>query len=69
MAHVVLWPDHCIQDSEGAAFHADLNVTMPAAVIRKGMRPQVDSYSAFLKMTERQQRVFQDCCGTGDTGT
>ena len=45
----VLWPDHCTQDSEGAAFHADLNVTMPAAVIRKGMRPQVDSYSAFFE--------------------
>ncbi|GIT89786.1 nicotinamidase [Jannaschia pagri] len=45
----VLWPDHCVQGTEDAAFHPDL-VTDPArAVIRKGMNPAVDSYSAFFE--------------------
>ncbi|MDA0845786.1 MAG: bifunctional nicotinamidase/pyrazinamidase [Proteobacteria bacterium] len=45
----VLWPDHCIQGSIGAAFHPDLNTDLANAVIRKGMNPEVDSYSAFLE--------------------
>ena len=45
----VLWPDHCIIGSEGAAFHAGL-VTDPAdLVIRKGFRREIDSYSAFFE--------------------
>ena len=44
-----LWPDHCIQGSIGAAFHPDLNTDLANAVIRKGMNPEVDSYSAFLE--------------------
>jgi nicotinamidase/pyrazinamidase len=49
----VLWPDHCVQDSAGAAFHPDL-VTAPARlVVRKGMNPEVDSYSAFFENDRR----------------
>lgn len=44
----VLWPDHCIQGTEGAAFHADLD-TAGDLIIRKGFRPGVDSYSAFFE--------------------
>lgn len=45
----VLWPDHCVQGTDGAAFHKDL-VTDPAdMIIRKGFRPQIDSYSAFFE--------------------
>jgi len=45
----VLWPDHCIQGSKGAEFHAGL-VTNPAQmIVRKGFRPQIDSYSAFFE--------------------
>ncbi|NDW54761.1 bifunctional nicotinamidase/pyrazinamidase [Aliiroseovarius sp. PrR006] len=45
----VLWPDHCVQGTDGAAFHPDL-LTAPAdLVIRKGFRPQIDSYSAFFE--------------------
>lgn len=43
----VLWPDHCIQGSKGAAFHPALDVTRATLIIRKGMNPAVDSYSAF----------------------
>ncbi len=44
----VLWPDHCIQGTEGAAFHADLD-TAGDLIIRKGFSPGVDSYSAFFE--------------------
>jgi len=43
----VLWPDHCVQRSDGAAFHPELDTHPAAVVIRKGMNPAVDSYSAF----------------------
>ncbi len=43
----VLWPDHCVQDSAGAAFHADLAVAKGELVLRKGFDPAIDSYSAF----------------------
>lgn len=45
----VLWPDHCIQGGEGAAFHADLNVDRADLIIRKGFRRGIDSYSAFFE--------------------
>lgn len=44
----VLWPDHCIQGSHGAAFHADLRLDADL-IIRKGFRSHVDSYSAFFE--------------------
>jgi nicotinamidase/pyrazinamidase len=43
----VLWPDHCIQATAGAAFHPELDTRSATLVIRKGMNPAVDSYSAF----------------------
>ncbi|SHG93299.1 bifunctional nicotinamidase/pyrazinamidase [Cognatishimia maritima] len=45
----VLWPDHCVQGSEGAAFHAGLNVDRADMIIRKGYNPAIDSYSAFFE--------------------
>jgi nicotinamidase/pyrazinamidase len=42
-----LWPDHCIQGSGGASFHRDLETDKIAAVFRKGMDPEIDSYSGF----------------------
>jgi len=44
-----LWPDHCIQGSEGAEFHPDLDTSQTELIIRKGFRPQIDSYSAFFE--------------------
>ena len=43
----VLWPDHCVQDTPGAALHACVPQAPLAAIVRKGMDPRVDSYSAF----------------------
>jgi nicotinamidase/pyrazinamidase len=45
----VLWPDHCVQGSEGAAFHADLDTNRADLIIRKGYNPAIDSYSAFFE--------------------
>jgi len=44
-----LWPDHCIQGSNGAEFHAELNTQPIQAVLRKGFRSEIDSYSAFYE--------------------
>lgn len=44
----VLWPDHCLQGSPGAALHPDLPWDRLAAIVRKGDDPLVDSYSGFL---------------------
>ncbi|UGU18280.1 bifunctional nicotinamidase/pyrazinamidase [Sinomicrobium kalidii] len=44
----VLWPDHCVQGSEGAEFAAALEKNRIAAIFRKGMHPEVDSYSGFF---------------------
>lgn len=44
-----LWPDHCVQGSDGAAFHPDLNIDAAEIIIRKGCRPPLDSYSAFFE--------------------
>ncbi len=43
----VLWPDHCVQGSRGAEFHPDLNMNSVEAIFRKGMDPEIDSYSGF----------------------
>ena len=45
----VLWPDHCVQGSAGAAFHPDLQVDGADLIIRKGFRSAIDSYSAFFE--------------------
>lgn len=45
----VLWPDHCMQGSPGASFHPDLTVDRADLIIRKGFRPDIDSYSAFFE--------------------
>lgn len=43
----ILWPAHCVQGTKGAEFHPDLNIKKIAAIFRKGMNPDIDSYSAF----------------------
>ncbi|MBS1272074.1 MAG: Nicotinamidase [Candidatus Marinimicrobia bacterium] len=45
----VLWPDHCVQGSEGAEFHPDLKTAYAQAIIRKGYNQNRDSYSGFLE--------------------
>ena len=49
----VLWPDHCVQGSAGAAFHGGLAADHAELVIRKGFRPEIDSYSAFYENDQK----------------
>ena len=49
----VLWPDHCVQGSIGAAFHKDLDIDRADLILRKGYRPGIDSYSAFFENDRR----------------
>jgi nicotinamidase/pyrazinamidase len=45
----VLWPDHCVQGTRGAAFHDKLDLDPACLIIRKGFRKGLDSYSAFFE--------------------
>lgn len=44
-----LWPDHCVQNTAGAAFHPALDVPHAEMILRKGFRKDIDSYSAFTE--------------------
>ena len=41
------WPAHCIRQTQGAEFHADLKLGEEAVVVSKGTAPDEDGYSAF----------------------
>ena len=45
----ILWPDHCIQGTRGAAFRDDLDIPHAELIVRKGYRREVDSYSALFE--------------------
>ena len=45
----VLWPDHCVQGTQGAALRSDLNIPHAELVLRKGYHREIDSYSAFFE--------------------
>ncbi len=44
-----LWPDHCVQNTAGAALHPGLSIPHAELILRKGFRREIDSYSAFLE--------------------
>jgi nicotinamidase/pyrazinamidase len=49
----MLWPDHCVQGTEGAAFHPSLALPQAELILRKGFRSNIDSYSAFFENDRR----------------
>jgi len=49
----MLWPDHCVQASVGAALHPDLHLPHAALIMRKGFRREIDSYSIFRENDRR----------------
>jgi nicotinamidase/pyrazinamidase len=55
----VLWPEHCVQGSRGAAFHDALDTTRAQIILRKGMSLEIDSYSAFFE-NDRTTRTGLD---------
>lgn len=44
-----LWPDHCVQNTAGAALHPLLDIPHAELILRKGLSTEIDSYSAFLE--------------------
>ena len=50
-----LWPPHCVQATDGAALHPRLDTAPIAAIFRKGIHPDIDSYSAFFDNLRRRQ--------------
>lgn len=56
----ILWPDHCVQESPGAAFHPGLDVRPDDPVVRKGELPGVDSYSGFLDNDRKHETGLRD---------
>ena len=49
----VLWPNHCVQDTSGSFFHSSLITKHSDLIIRKGFRPEIDSYSAFFENDQK----------------
>ena len=43
-----MWPVHCVQGTSGVEFHPDLEQNKATYIIKKGMNPEIDSYSAFF---------------------
>jgi nicotinamidase/pyrazinamidase len=51
----VLWPDHCVQGTDGAALSKDLSLPKAQLIIRKGFHQDVDSYSALLEADKKTE--------------
>lgn len=49
----ILWPDHCVRQTWGAEFHAELRIANCELILRKGYHREVDSYSAFYENDRR----------------
>jgi nicotinamidase/pyrazinamidase len=60
----VLWPDHCVQGSDGAQFHSALATDPADMVIRKGYNPAIDSYSAFFENDHKTPTGLHGYCQT-----
>lgn len=51
----ILWPVHCVQNTRGAELHQGLNAARITKIVRKGMNPWIDSYSAFFDNARAQE--------------
>ena len=60
-----LWPSHCVQDTPGAAFHADLQLPADAIIVTKGDDPTEDAYSAFQGRAARGAGAAEALRGHG----
>ena len=56
----ILWPDHCVQGTQGTDFPEELNLNPAAAIFRKGTDPEVDSYSAFFDNGRRHKTGLEE---------
>jgi nicotinamidase/pyrazinamidase len=61
-----MWPDHCVQNTEGCAFHPELNQKPINKIIFKGLDPEVDSYSGFSDNEGKNEtEMFDSIRGPG----
>jgi len=65
----ILWPDHCVQGSTGAQFHSGLNRDKADMILRKGVNPAIDSYSAFFENDHQTPTGLHGYLQTRDIGT
>lgn len=65
----VLWPDHCVQDSEGAMFHDDLDADYIDLWVEKGIDPEVDSYSGFFDNNKEHETKLIEYLNEQDIDT
>ncbi len=56
----ILWPDHCVQGTKGAAFAAEMSLNDVEVIFRKGMNKQIDSYSAFYDNEHKKSTGLSD---------
>lgn len=56
----IMWPDHCVQNSEGAKFSAELNTTGIHRIIQKGTDRKIDSYSGFFDNARRKATGLEE---------
>jgi len=56
----VLWPDHCVQGTRGAEFHKDLKVDLVDSIFKKGMNPNIDSYSGFQDNDKKSETGLRE---------
>ncbi|MFW9875728.1 MAG: bifunctional nicotinamidase/pyrazinamidase [Candidatus Thorarchaeota archaeon] len=56
----VLWPDHCVQNTRGAELHKNLKIDLGNKIIKKGMNPNVDSYSGFQDNDKKSETGLRE---------
>jgi len=56
----VLWPDHCVQGSQGAEFHKELKIDLADKKFQKGINPNVDSYSGFQDNDKKSETGLRE---------
>lgn len=56
----VLWPDHCVQNTKGAEFHKDIKIDLGDKIIKKGINPNVDSYSGFQDNDKKSETDLRE---------
>eukprot|EP01083_Nonionella_stella_P124317 375321_1 len=62
----IMWPNHCVQGSNGAKIHKDLYRQNSDKVILKGMNPGVDTYSAFMDNDKKSRTALNGLLKEGD---
>ncbi len=65
----VLWPVHCVQNTNGAAFHRGFDISGLDAVFQKGVDPEIDSYSGFFDNGHKRSTGLGDYLNQRGVGT